>query len=221
MFTKTEGFRHKAIEPAVAALTQSTPRYGYQLVVTENASDFNPQNLSRYATVMFLLTTGDVLDEQQQHAFENYISNGGSFVGVHSATDTEKRWPWYGQLVGARFIGHPNHPNVREGLVHPDGHPHPSIEFLPDPWLKEDEWYELEYLNPAIQALLWVDETSYKRSDENAKQSLRPLAWELSIGKGRVFYTALGHTAESYQDPLFLQHLWGGIIAVNQPPVPQ
>ena len=217
VFTKTEGFRHASIEPGIAALTQLVADAGFQLDVTEDGESFVPSNLSRYGAVVFLSTTGDVLDGPQQDALMAFLQAGGGFVGVHSASDTEYDWPWYGQLVGAYFDGHPTDPSVRTGtllVVQPD---HPSTVSLPTTWTRSDEWYDLRDLQDGLSVLLEVDELSYKSPEENPQQDPRPIAWFREFGGGRTFYTALGHTAESYVDPLFLEHLWGGLTWVLGP----
>ena len=130
VFTKTEGFRHASIEPGIAALTQLATDAGFQLDATEDGASFTRANLGRYGAVVFLSTTGDVLDEPQQDALMEFLQAGGGFVGVHSASDTEYDWPWYGQLVGAYFDGHPTGPNVRAGTLTVVQEDHPSTVSL-------------------------------------------------------------------------------------------
>ena len=214
VFTKTEGFRHASIEPGIAALTQLASDAGFQLDATEDGEAFSGANLSRYRAVVFLSTIGDVLDEPQQNALMEFVREGGGFVGMHSASDTEYDWPWYGQLVGAYFDGHPSNPNVRTGtllVVKPD---HPATVSLPATWTRSDEWYDLRDFQDGLSVLLEVDELSYKTPGENAQPDPRPIAWFREFDGGRMFYTALGHTVESYADPLFLEHVWGGLTWV-------
>jgi type 1 glutamine amidotransferase len=209
LFSKTAGYRHASIEPAVAALTRLAEEHGVVAEATEDASVFHPGELSRFAAVVFLLTSEDVLDEAQQSAFTAYIRAGGGFVGIHSASDTEYDWPWYGRLVGAYFNGHPD--GVRTGrlLVHDPRTP--ATSGLPSPWIRIDEWYDLRDREPGLRVLLDIDETSYKTEEESPAPEPRPIAWFHELDGGQAFYTALGHSAESYSEPLFLEHLWGGI----------
>src|SRR5258708_6199038 len=100
-FSKTGGVRHESIPDGIAAVKKLGARYHFEVDTTENATRFNPENLSRYKAVIFMSTTGDVLNAEQQNAFEEFIRGGGGFVGIHAATDTEYEWPWYGKLVGA------------------------------------------------------------------------------------------------------------------------
>ena len=113
VFSKTAAFRHASIEPGIAALTRLADEAGIALDATEDGNAFTPENLDHYGAVVFLSTTGDVLDESQQEALEAFVRGGGGFVGVHAASDTEYDWPWYGRLVGAYFDGHPGNPSVR------------------------------------------------------------------------------------------------------------
>ncbi|NNE36362.1 MAG: ThuA domain-containing protein, partial [Rhodothermales bacterium] len=168
--------------------------------------------LKNVRVVVFLNTTLDVLGEPGQSALTSFIQAGGGFVGIHSAADTEYDWPWYGQMVGAYFDGHPNNPNVREGVLHVNDSTHVSTKCLPHPWTRTDEWYDYRYVNPSVQVLLLADDNSYKRPEENASGGPHPIAWYHEFDGGRVFYTGLGHTSESFEEPLYLEHLWGGML---------
>lgn len=162
-------------------------------------------NLKQYAAVVFLNTTGDVLNPQQEKAFEAYIKSGGGFVGVHAATDTEFDWPWYGKLVGAYFVKHPAQQFADLKVINAKTI---ATAHLPETWNRKDEWYNFKDISPDINILLNIDENSYKGGSNGANH---PMAWYHDFEGGRAFYTGLGHTAESYTDPLFLQHLWAGM----------
>lgn len=153
-------------------------------------------------------TTGDVLNADEQAAFERYIAAGGGFVGVHAAADCEYDWPWYGGLVGAYFAGHSD---VVPASVRLEPVSHPALAGLPSPWQRSDEWYGFR-TNPRaqVQVLLNVDESSFDPGPGSMGAD-HPLAWYHEYEGGRAFYTALGHTPESFSDPLFLGHLWGGL----------
>ncbi|MEQ8427251.1 MAG: ThuA domain-containing protein [Gammaproteobacteria bacterium] len=214
VFSKTDGYRHQSIPSAIRALRQLADDHNVAIDTTEDATSFSLDSLSKYDAVVFLLTTGDVLDDDQQHAFTRFIRAGGGFVGIHSASDTEHDWPWYGELVGGFFNGHPFNPNVREGTVLVADASHPSTRMLPATWVRTDEWYDFHNFRDGITILLNVDEASYKRSEENPAPEPRPIAWFHEFDGGRSFYTALGHTEASYSDSLFLAHIWGGLGAV-------
>ena len=208
VFSKTEGFRHESIEVGQEAIQALGKKHGFSVATTEDASVFQESELQKYNVVIFLNTTGDILDDAQQLEFNRFIQAGGGFVGIHSATDTEYDWPWYGKLVGAYFNGHPNNPNVREATIQRIDSIHISTKHLPNPWTREDEWYNYKEISPEIKVLLNLDESSYE-GGTNGKN--HPIAWYHDYDGGRSWYTGLGHTPETFEDPLFLDHLWGGI----------
>ena len=210
VFSKTEGFRHASIEDGKAALIRLGRERDVQVDTTEDASVFNANALENYDAVVFLSTTQDVLNEEQERAFERYIQAGGGFVGVHAAADTEYDWPWYGRLVGGYFDGHPSDPNVREGTLTVVDSAHISTGHLPQTWTREDEWYDYRRLFPGARALLTLDETSYRDSGE-VRMDVHPIAWYHEYDGGWAFYTGLGHTPASFSEEAFLEHLWGGI----------
>jgi cytochrome c len=199
-FSKTTGFRHDSIGEAHAALQQLGAEHGFAVDATEDAATFNDSQLATYSAVVFLLTTGDVLDEEQQAAFERYIRAGGGYVGVHSASDTEYDWAWYGSLVGAYFADHP--PGLHQAVVYiePQG-----------TWVRTDEWYNFRSnprAIPEIQVLASVDESTYS----GGTMGDHPIAWQHGYDGGRAWYTAAGHTLESYREPEFLAHLASGVL---------
>ncbi len=207
VFSRTAGFRHGSIEPGIAALRNLGAANGFAIDATEDAGQFTAGNLGRYKAVVFLSTTGDVLDGQQQAAFMAYIRNGGGFVGIHAAADTEHGWPWYGGLVGAYFASHPDPAQAR---IRVENRSHPSTRTLPDPWNRFDEWYDFQQ-NPrrqGITVLLSLDESSYPGGQMGNDH---PIAWYHEYEGGRAWYTAGGHTDASFSEPAFLEHLLGGI----------
>ncbi|MFJ9012740.1 ThuA domain-containing protein [Streptomyces canus] len=206
VFSKTAGFRHDSIPDGVAAVKQLGETGGFTVDATEDANAFTPKNLRRYDAVVFLSTTGDVLDPTQQRAFEGYIRQGGGYVGIHAAADTEYDWAFYGGLVGAYFQ---SHPAIQPATVVAEDRAHPSTSGLPPTWNRTDEWYNYRS-NPRDRAhvLASLDESSYTGGTMNGDH---PIAWCQDYQGGRAFYTGLGHTKESYADPAFLGHVLGGI----------
>jgi cytochrome c len=208
VFTKTAGFRHASIPVAVQAVRELGARNGFTVDATEDAGAFADAALRRYAAVVFLLTTGDVLDTAQQEAFRRYVRSGGGFVGVHSAADTEHGWPWYGGLVGAYFR---SHPAIQRATLIVTDRDHPSTAHLPARWTREDEWYNFAAPPRAsVRVLALLDEASYAPG-EGAMGARHPIAWWHAYDGGRSWYTAGGHTDASYAEPLFRGHLLGGI----------
>ncbi|HLL43677.1 MAG TPA: ThuA domain-containing protein, partial [Segetibacter sp.] len=206
VFTKTKGYRHASIPSGVAAIIKLGKENNFSVESTSDAGYFIKERLKKYAAVIFLSTTGEVLNKNQQVAFERYIRAGGGFVGIHSATDTEYDWPWYNKLVGAYFA---NHPKLQTATIKVIDKNHPSTFFLPDKWKRFDEWYNFKSVQRGIKILTRLDETTYTGGTMGGNH---PFAWYHHFDGGRAFYTAGGHTKESYSDGLFLRHLLGGIV---------
>ena len=196
VFTKTAGYRHDSIPAAVAAVESLATQNHFAVDATEDATAFTTANLSRYRVVMFLLTTGNVLDAAQQGALRHYVEKGGGFVGVHSASDTEHAWPWYGGLVGAFFK---SHAEVGPATVEVVDRKTPSTVHLPARWSRVDEWYTF-HTNPSGTV------TMLTTLGPN-----QPISWQHLYDGGRSWYTAMGHTASTYSEPLFRGFLLGGI----------
>jgi type 1 glutamine amidotransferase len=206
-FSRTTGYRHDSIPAAVEALSELGATTGYDMEATEDPGAFTTDNLARFQVVVFLLTTGDVLDDGQQAVFESWVNAGGGWVGVHSAADTEYDWPYYGALVGAYFKAHPA---IQQASVTIEVADTPPTTGLPSPWVRTDEWYDFQTNpRPNVTVLATVDESTYTGGMMGADH---PIAWtHATPGGGRAFYTAMGHTIQSYADPLFRGHLAGAI----------
>jgi type 1 glutamine amidotransferase len=207
VFSKTAGFRHASIPAGITAIQELGTQYNFQVDTTEDASWFTDETLAGYRVVIFLSTTGDVLNETQQAAFERFIQQGGGFVGIHAASDTEYQWPWYGELVGAYFA---SHPAVQPGRLLVAKTDHLSTYMLPAEWNRTDEWYNFgSPPGPDVDILLNLDETSYQGGTMGENH---PLSWYHEYDGGRSWYTGMGHTIESFSEPLFRQHIVGGIL---------
>jgi cytochrome c len=207
-FTRTTGFRHDSIPDALAAVQRLGEANGFTVDATEDPSTFTDATLANYAAVVFLLTTGDVLDPSGRAAFERYIRGGGGYVGVHSAADTEYDWAWYGDLMGAYFA---SHPEIQPASV--------VVETDGSLWPRIDEWYNFRRdPRSSVDVLLRLDENSYGGGQMGEDH---PIAWYHAFDGGRAWYTGMGHTRESYTEPAFLRHLLGGIqyaAGVSQQP---
>ncbi len=208
VFTKTEGYRHASIEKGVQTLRELGRENGFIALQTESGEDFTAGNLGNYKLVVFLSTTMDVLDDNQQRAFESYIKNGGAYFGIHAAADTEYDWPWYGRLVGGYFESHPDNPNVLSAKIDVLSKDHSSTAHLNDTWTRSDEWYNYKNLNPKVNVLLNLDETTYAGGTNGSNH---PIAWYHEYDGGRAYYTGGGHTEASFDEPAFRQHLLGAI----------
>ena len=208
VLTKTDGFRHSSIPSAVQALRDLGAQNGFAVDATDDSGVFTDANLERYAVVAFALTAGNVLDDVQQAAFQRYIRSGHGFVGLHSASDTERSWPWYRRLVGASFR---SHPAIQKATLDVADRRHLSTERLPRRWTRTDEWYNFAR-NPrrSVRVLVTLDERTYAPGD-GAMGRDHPIAWAHEFDGGRAWYTGGGHTEESYSEPLFRAHLLGGV----------
>ncbi|PSL06993.1 PKD domain-containing protein [Haloactinopolyspora alba] len=208
VFSKTEGFRHGSIPDGVAAIEQLGAEHDFQVDATEDSAAFTDDNLAQYDVVVWLSTTGDVLNADQQAAFERYIADGGGYAGIHSASDTEYDWAWYGDLVGAYFAGHPAQ---QDATVKVEDPAHPSTQHLDPAWDRFDEWYNYQ-ANPRgdVHVLASLDESSYDAGG-GAMGSDHPISWCQNFDGGRSWYTGMGHTVDSFSEPEFLEHILGGI----------
>lgn len=206
VFSKTTGFRHASIANGIAAIQMLGDEGGFAVDASEDDRLFTDAGLRGYDVVVFLSTTGNILDADEKAAFQRYIEAGGGFVGIHSATDTEYDWPFYGDLVGAYFRSHPSIQQATINVVDPM---HPSTLTLPAQWVRTDEWYNFR-TNPRdrVHVLLQMDESTYSGGEMGVDH---PIAWCHDFAGGRAWYTALGHTEQSYTEPLFLDHLLGGL----------
>jgi cytochrome c len=205
VFTKTAGFHHSSIPVGSAAIMKLGKENNFAVDTTSDASKITEANLSKYSAVVFLQTTGYMLNNFQQADLERYMQAGGNFVGVHAAADAEYDWFWYGRLVGAYFDSHPEQQEATLKVIDKN---HPSTRALPDEWKRKDEWYNFKMISKKIHVLINIDESSYKGGKNGANH---PMAWYQNFENGRSFYTELGHTDESYSDPAYLKHLLGGI----------
>jgi cytochrome c len=208
VFSKTAGFRHASIPVALRAVRELGRQNGLIVDATENEGAFTRSNLARYKAVVFLMTTGDVLDGAQQAAFQRFFRRGGGFAGVHSAADTEYSWPWYGAMLGTYFR---SHPQIQSGSIRIERRRDPSTFGLPGRWTRTDEWYNFtRNPRPRVRVLATLDESSYAPG-AGAMGRDHPIAWTHEFQGGRAWFTGGGHTDESYSEPLFRRHLIGGI----------
>ncbi|PRX48176.1 ThuA domain-containing protein [Salegentibacter salegens] len=207
VFYKTEGFWHNSIPTGRNFIEELGGAHDFKVTSTKDASDFQSDDLKNYDLVVFLNTTGNVFDKKEQEGFKNYIENGGNFFGIHAAADTEGDWSWFVELVGGFFDGHPE---VQKADIKLNMPGHPAVSYLPKVWSRTDEWYNYKNLNPETQVLLYLDENSYQGGTNGEEH---PIAWFRETDHGGVsIYTGLGHTIQSYIEPLFQEHILRSIL---------
>lgn len=205
VFSKTAGFRHDSIEEGIEVFRLIADELGLRVDATEDPSGFSLEALKEVGVVIFLNTTGDVLEPSQQEAMEKYIRNGGAFIGVHSASDTEYDWSWYGGLVGAYFK---SHPPIQTADVKIVDRKHPLTEGLPEYWTRTDEWYNFRVVPSQVHVLAHVEEIDYQGGEHGGTH---PILWCHEYDGGRSFYTAGGHTEGSFGEAYFRHHLRAAI----------
>ncbi len=212
VFSKTAGFRHASITDGIAMLQAQSIANNFIVETSEDATAFNAANLARFRAVVWLSTTGDVLNDAQQLAFQTWIEAGGGYVGVHGAADCEYNWPWYGAGIlgaGAWFM---NHPAIQTATIIRESATDPSTAHLPSSYSFVDEWYNFRVNpRPEVTVLLRIDETSYNPGG-GAMGADHPISWKRNVGLGRSWYTALGHRSQNYADSGFQQHVLGGLL---------
>ena len=207
IFDKFNGYGHESTQITTDAIKTISSRLGWAVTVTHNGGAFTPETLKQFDVVVWNNVSGDVLTLSQRKAFERYINTGGGFLGIHGAGgDFMYLWDWYlNELLGAQFIGHTMNPHYQEATVNMKLSPSKIDNGLARQWSIRDEWYSFKD-NPrdkGFDIIASVDENSYL--PEMSGISLRmgddhPIAWSRCVGKGRSFYSVLGHLPEVYQN---------------------
>lgn len=208
VFSKTGAFRHKSIPAGVQFLSDMANKNNWAVSFSENSEDFTVDNLSKYNVLVFLNTTGNIFNDEQKSAFKNYISNGKGFVGIHAASDTEKEWNWFTEMIGATFA---SHPKVQAAMlkVNKDSQ-HPAVIGFNETEVFTDEWYNfLKPVDKHVNVLASLDQSSYEGKKMDTEN--HPISWYHHYDGGRIFYSGLGHTDEAYKDIRLYNHIKGGI----------
>lgn len=211
VFTKVAGFAHDSRPAAAAAIMKLGQENSFGVDTTSDAGKIAESNLKRYDAVIFVSTTGDVLTPYQRVDLQRYIQAGGGFVGIHAAADALYDWRWYGRMIGGYFAYHPATQAATMTVVDKN---HPSTSMLPTEWKRTDEWYHYKNFNKDVKVLINLEESSltYRGNADRFKMGAsHPIAWYHEFEGGKVFYTGLGHTKESYTEDLMIKHLLGGI----------
>ncbi len=222
VFSKTNAFRHiDGIAGGLTLFEDLSKKHGWGLFATENGAIFNANDLSRFSVVVFNSVSGDVLSEAQEQAFEEWLENGGAWLGIHAAgDDSHGDWPWYVEnLIGTRFTAHTMGPQFQVATVHVDDTSHVATQRVPASWQHEEEWYSWEesVRGKGFNVLLTVDESTYDpRMDflgmeRDLRMGDHPVVWSRCLGNGRVLYSALGHRSEAFETNEYQALLEGGM----------
>jgi len=214
VLTATEGYVHKEAIPAgKELLIRLGKENGFNVLHARQSAALESVDFSSLDAMVFLCTTLDIFNSQQEALVKNYIQNGGGYVGIHAAADTEYDWPWYGQLVGAYFESHPEGtPRATLTTLETDTQ---FTNHLPASWSIDDEWYNYTFQNEALIPLLNLEESSYVGGTNG---NTHPITWYHDFDGGRSFYIGLGHKRTTYEDPRFIQLLQKGLVyAMGQP----
>ena len=207
VLTETQGYvHHAAIKQGVKLISRLGKENNFNVTHTNSSEYLSSEILKKNDVLIFLCTTLDVLNENEEERMKKFIKDGKGFVGIHSATDTEYDWGWYGELVGAYFL---DHPEIQPATITTIDRDHISTSHLDKTWEIEDEWYNFKDLNPSINELLNLEENSYEGGKNG---EYHPITWYHEFGGGRSFYTGLGHRGETYHDERFIKLLLGGIL---------
>jgi type 1 glutamine amidotransferase len=229
VFSKTNSFRHKeGITGGTRALQSIAARHEWGMFLTENGAVFNERDLARFDAVVFLNASGDVLNDEQELAFQSWLQAGGGWLGIHSAgDDSHLAWQWYrAKLIGATFTAHIMGPQFQRATVVLENHHHPVLRGLPDIWEHEDEWYSWEQ-SPRVEGftiLATLDEDSYTPvqkfmgKERDLRMGDHPVVWSNCIGEGRSVYTAMGHKAEAFERPRFRQLITNALTWLIEAP---
>ena len=206
VITETDGWVHDSIEAGLELIKYLGDKNRFNVYHSDNSRVINYSNLKNIKTLIFLNTTEDILSEDEQVVMQKFIQSGNGFVGVHSASDTEYEWKWYGELVGAYFKSHPEGTTNAKIIKIENGR---FSKHLNPIWEVEDEWYNFNYTNDDINVVLELDEKSYYGGENG---DYHPITWYHSYDGGRSFYTGLGHLKEVYSNKMFIELLEQGIL---------
>ena len=218
LITETTIWHHESIDYGIIAINELGKTHNFEVSRQQKGIPITFESLIPFDAVIFLSTTGDIFNDDEQSAFEKYIQSGNGYVGIHAASDTEYEWEWYTKLVGRMFKIHPEQQTAQINIIDKN---FPGLEHFPDTLLFTDEWYDFydETIND-LNYLITIDENTYNpkadwSADGKAKSdgmgNFHPIAWYHEFDGGRSFYTALGHIDKVYENHWFLEHLYGGI----------
>mgnify|MGYP000064795181 CR=1 FL=1 len=209
LFTKSLDYQHLSVPSGVQMFKELSQDNHFGLTWTEQADFFDVQEqLNAMDVIVFMNTSGDILNDNQRRALQDYIHQGGNFVAIHSASFTMMEWPWYVELVGGVWNRHPN-PGISTAVINNEDPNHPATAHVPNKWVFTEEWYNYLELSDNIEVVLTVDETTYVGGK---MPDYHPIAWyQDDFEGGRSFHTGLGHPEGIYENPAYRQHILGAV----------
>ena len=212
IFSGTTGYRHDSIPAGIEAVGALAKQRGLTVIASEDPAVFSTANLKRFRAVVLLSCTTDPknaasewLVGDRRAALQQFVHRGGGILAIHAAADSHYHWPWYGKMIGGHFARHPA--GTPSGIVALASPPNALVAGLPKVKRRTDEWYYFDDYDPTSRLLVTLDPASIGETDINPN----PMAWAREVEGGRVFYTAMGHTKESYSDPYFLRLVGNGM----------
>ena len=206
VLTETADYVHESIETGIELIKYIGDRNKFNVYHSDDSRVIKYNNLENIKTLIFLNTTADILSDEEQLVMEKFIQSGKGYVGIHSASDTEYEWKWYGELVGGYYKSHPDGTTTAKVLKIENGRFSKHLEPV---WEIEDEWYNFNYTNDGINVILELDEESYYGGENG---DYHPITWYHNYDGGRSFYTGLGHLKEVYSNKMFIKLLEQGIL---------
>jgi uncharacterized protein len=215
-----KGYVHDNIAASVAAIRKMGAEEGFAVDASDDPAVFSDANLHQYAALVFSNSNNQAFsDDAQRDAFKRYIEAGGGFVGLHSASGSERDWPYFSSVLGGKFVAHPRQQQFEVRVTDPS---FPAVKGLPAEFKWTDECYFLDHLNPDIHPLLVTDRTKLASLDASKIDVSKfpvdlPLAWYHEFDGGREFYLALGHNKEDYENPLLYGIIKNGILWAMKP----
>jgi uncharacterized protein len=209
VYTCTTNYPHESIPNAVQAFQELGASHGFTVIHSADPGMFRDRFLETTSAVAFVNNSGEVLDPVGKGALQRFVRSGRGFMGVHGAAATLEEWGWYVDLIGATFK---SHPPVQPAIVHTVDRHHPATAHFPDHWEWTDEWYNFRSFPVNARVLLTVDESTYRGGEHG---SFHPISWCREFEGSRVFYTAIGHQPEAFEDQTIREHLLGGVLYVT------
>jgi type 1 glutamine amidotransferase len=209
-----KGYVHDNIAASVAAIRKMGAANGFGMDASDDPTVFTAANLKQYRALVFSNSNNVAFDsDAQREAFRGFIRSGGGFVGIHSASGSERDWEYYQQVVGGKFKRHPKLQPFTVQVVDPK---FPAVRGVPAAFAWEDECYYVEKLRPTIHPVLVTDpkkivDPEFEHDPGDLVNGMRPLAWYQTFDGGREFYLALGHKKEDYENPILTKMILGGI----------